>query len=580
MAVSRLHHHLPVQHDDAPLAGMDLHGAIAAHRFLYVAVYGRDDDAVARLQAPFQPRPERDGIPDARQPVPPLPLLLPPALLPHPRRAGLGLRPQARHHRVERLLLAPGMLRGDVPLAPAFLRMVIVPPLVRHHDAAVRQLAAETVIVLPVVLQDAHAVTVGERTGVVDQPELPPAGENVMDAEIEAPSDDVEVAHPREAPVDVPRAAAIPAPHLQQLYRAEPRHFRPLLIQASALQVDVGGLARVVLHRDDAVGQEPRAAASLQPYPDIPVRVHDARPVVLELHRRKPVPHIEHREVPRRGGHGTSLSQPPESALPVPERPQPLGTAVVASGQGRAIPQVLHQLSVRHDRLKRPARSGGSVFRPCRGRARRRPRPCGRTAFPGKPALEHRLPVPVSGGQAEEAVKPHVVDYHAALLPRGLAQPAPPVISGDVPRVADADGVHDALPAFRVLPDAFIQPPDARASVQRGVHLLHLEVPVRAPFPQAVYQPLLLAVRTDGHVVEGGEPSLPDEIRYALRGHQRVEQVRESPAVQPAGRGGHAQLPRLGVAQPQLPVGPGERMVGLVYHDQARPFVPHLLPMP
>lgn len=102
------------------------------------------------------------------------------------------------------------------------------------------------------------------------------------------------------------------------------------------------------------------------------------------------------------------------------------------------------------------------------------------------------------------------------------------VISGDVPCMVDADGVHDVFLPVGVLPYALIKPPDGRPSVQHGIHLLHLEVTVRSSLVQAVYLPLVFAVRRDRHIIKRREPSLPDEVRYAVHRDERVEQVGKS----------------------------------------------------
>ena len=61
------------------------------------------------------------------------------------------------------------------------------------------------------------------------------------------------------------------------------------------------------------------------------------------------------------------------------------------------------------------------------------------------------------------------------------------VVCGDVPCVADADGIHNALLTISILPHTFIQSIDSRTAVQHLVHLLHLEITVRTPFLQTVY---------------------------------------------------------------------------------------------
>ena len=116
------------------------------------------------------------------------------------------------------------------------------------------------------------------------------------------------------------RAAAIPVPHFQRLYRSEPQHSRPLGIQASALQVYVECLVSVILYRNNIIRQKPDFTVSVELHPHISVCVHDAGTVVLELHGCKSVPYVKYREVSRRRGNCLALSQSPESALPVLKR--------------------------------------------------------------------------------------------------------------------------------------------------------------------------------------------------------------------------------------------------------------------
>lgn len=116
------------------------------------------------------------------------------------------------------------------------------------------------------------------------------------------------------------RAAAIPVTRFQHLYRSEAHNFRPLGIQASALQVYVECLVSVILYRNNIIRQEPDFTVSVELHPHISVCIHDADTAVLELHGGKSVLYVKHHEILRRCGNGLALSQPPESALPVLKR--------------------------------------------------------------------------------------------------------------------------------------------------------------------------------------------------------------------------------------------------------------------
>ena len=144
------------------------------------------------------------------------------------------------------------------------------------------------------------------------------------------------------------------------------------------------------------------------------------------------------------------------------------------------------------------------------------------------------------------------------------------VIRGYVTCVADAYGVNDAFLSVGILPHAFIQSFDCRPAVEHGVHLLYLIVAVCSALLQSVYQPLVIAVRTNRDIIKGGEPAFPDEVGYTVRCYQSVKQIGESPAVHAAGRGRHAEFLRFGVAPPKFPVSVGKRVMGLVYHDKPR----------
>ena len=78
-----------------------------------------------------------------------------------------------------------------------------------------------------------------------------------------------------------------------------------------------------------------------------------------------------------------------------------------------------------------------------------------------------------------------------------------PVEIGNIPCMADADGIHDAFLLVGILPYAFVQLFDAGSAVQHLVHFFRLEITVRSTFRQVVYQSLGFAARADGYVVEG-----------------------------------------------------------------------------
>ena len=76
-----------------------------------------------------------------------------------------------------------------------------------------------------------------------------------------------------------------------------------------------------------------------------------------------------------------------------------------------------------------------------------------------------------------------------------------PVEIGNIPCMADADGIHDAFLLVGILPYAFVQLFDAGSAVQHLVHFFRLEITVRSTFRQVVYQSLGFAARADGYVV-------------------------------------------------------------------------------
>ena len=90
------------------------------------------------------------------------------------------------------------------------------------------------------------------------------------------------------------------------------------------------------------------------------------------------------------------------------------------------------------------------------------------------------------------------------------------VIVGNVPRVADADGIHYAFLSAGILLYAVMQPFYAWAFVKHGVHFLHLEITVRTTFLQALYQLLGFAALAYRHIVESCKPSLPDKVCNAV----------------------------------------------------------------
>ena len=103
-------------------------------------------------------------------------------------------------------------------------------------------------------------------------------------------------------------------------------------------------------------------------------------------------------------------------------------------------------------------------------------------------------------------------------------------------RMGNVDGIDDALLVEGKPPERLKQPSDARPHVQPLPQFPQLEIPVRTTFPQRVNVPLFLAVRTDGIIVVGREPSFGDKPLDAPRVHQHLKQVGEPLAAHAAGR--------------------------------------------
>ena len=139
--------------------------------------------------------------------------------------------------------------------------------------------------------------------------------------------------------------------------------------------------------------------------------------------------------------------------------------------------------------------------------------------------------------------------------------------------MSDTDGIDDAFLSVGIMPDTLVQFFDGRPFVEYGVHFLDLEVSVPTSLTQVVNQLLVVAVRFDGGIVEDRKPPLADEVGNAVRHDQRIEQVRESSAVQPARSGCHAQFLGMGVTRPKFLIAFGQGMMGLVDDYQCRRIV-------
>ena len=139
-----------------------------------------------------------------------------------------------------------------------------------------------------------------------------------------------------------------------------------------------------------------------------------------------------------------------------------------------------------------------------------------------------------------------------------------------MPCMLPVDRIHDALLSVGELPVRPVQVLHRLRHVHHRCQLRRLVVAVGAALPQRPHPPHRLAVRTGRHVLKVAQPALVYELLYAPRLQQRIKQIRERRIVQPARRGRLSEEPGLRPLVPQYPVGPGKRMVGLVYDDKGK----------
>ena len=175
------------------------------------------------------------------------------------------------------------------------------------------------------------------------------------------------------------------------------QHFRFPVIQLGCFQVDVECMSGIVRHGTNVVWQEFHVAVSVEFHPYVPVPIHDADPVVFESYGCPIVFHVKYGAVLRFGGNGLSLLQSPKPTLTVFIWFQGFCLRSVIIKQGRTALQVIHQQSVRYNRLQQTVRIQSLVFLLPGSHTGNISCVCGWIAFSCQPSLEHGLPVPISG---------------------------------------------------------------------------------------------------------------------------------------------------------------------------------------
>ena len=184
-------------------------------------------------------------------------------------------------------------------------------------------------------------------------------------------------------------------------------------------------MSGIVRHGYNVVRQEFYVPIPVELHPYVPVSIHDADPVVFESYGCKIVFHVKYGAVLRFGGDGLSHFQSPKPSLTVFIWFQSFCLRSVIIKQGRTALQVIHQLSVRYNRLQQTVRIQSLVFHLPGSHTGNISCVCGWIAFSCQPSLEHGLPVPIGRRQTEQVVKPHVVNNHAAFLFLCFSQSAP-----------------------------------------------------------------------------------------------------------------------------------------------------------
>ena len=220
---------------------------------------------------------------------------------------------------------------------------------------------------------------------------------------------------PAHGSIRLPCAAMKGLSHFQQFHAAVRAHHRLLPISPVRFQVDVSIRTIIARNGQKLPFQESQPPAAVYDDLRLSVIVHHPCTAIFQTNRRPVRTGVEHFLVSRHHCHSVSTPQSPQSA-----------TSVMESFQNREcilplflikqipVPDRIQQLSMGHHHfpfflppafLQERTRHGQPVFR----------------SFPRKgvtqyPPLEHRFPVPLTDGQTEYPVQPHIIYQHTGFL--------------------------------------------------------------------------------------------------------------------------------------------------------------------
>ena len=200
------------------------------------------------------------------------------------------------------------MFAGNAFLFPAFHCVEVIPLFVCDDNAPVCQLAAEPIIIIFVIRQDAHAITMEESIPAVYVSELAVFSQVGVNPQIESPRHQVKAVHSQWTLIDMPGTAVIQHSDPQHLNLPEFQNLRFHVIRLGRFQVDVGCISGIVSYGDNVVRHESHVPASSELYPYVPAPVHDAGPVVVEPHGGQVTFHVKNSAVLRLGCDGLSQS--------------------------------------------------------------------------------------------------------------------------------------------------------------------------------------------------------------------------------------------------------------------------------
>ena len=147
-----------------------------------------------------------------------------------------------------------------------------------------------------------------------------------------------------------------------------------------------------------------------------------------------------------------------------------------------------------------------------------------------------------------------------------------PIVRSDMLRMPNVNRIDDALLIPRITQHRVAEPPDTRPHVQPFAHLPQREVAIGPTSLQRPHHPPVLVVRPHRHIVVERQTALGDKAIVRPRLQQHLEEVRESPTRQSAGRGRQSQHLRPGTSLHHRLVRLRHGMVGLIDHQQARPL--------